>query len=69
VVAIGLTAGMITVLALGRVLEKLLFQTDPRDPHILVATVVVVLVASVSACLISARRAARIDPIQALREG
>ena len=65
--AIGLPLGAAGAYGVGRLLESLLVQTSPRDPVTLGAIVLVmVLVASV-ACLVPARRAARIDPVTALR--
>ncbi len=58
------TAG--AVLA-GRYVAPLLFQTSPRDPQILVAVAALLLVTSVLASALPARRAARVDPNLALR--
>ena len=48
-------------------LESLLFQVSPRDPLAFGVSAAVLLVVSVAACLIPARRATRVSPIEALR--
>jgi putative ABC transport system permease protein len=44
-----------------------LYQISPHSPLLLGATAIVLAVAALLACLIPARRATRVDPIQALR--
>jgi ABC-type antimicrobial peptide transport system permease subunit len=63
----GLAAGVAAALALGRVLNSLLFGVSPHDP--LTIVVVVTLLSGVAALAgyIPSRRAARIDPLDALR--
>jgi putative ABC transport system permease protein len=63
----GLAAGTIAAVAVGRYLESLLFHVSPRDPLAFAVSVAVLLVVSVGACLIPARRATRVNPIEALR--
>lgn len=67
VVVCGLAIGLATVVALGRLVEGLLYHTSPRDPLALAATAVVLVVFALVACLIPARRAAKVDPLVALR--
>ena len=45
----------------------LLFQVAPWDPPTLTAVAVLLVAASMAACLIPARRAMRVDPTEALR--
>jgi ABC-type antimicrobial peptide transport system permease subunit len=62
-VAIGLaTAGFAT-----RAMESMLFGISRLDPLTYGGVVVVLVVASLLACMIPAWRAARVDPVQALR--
>jgi putative ABC transport system permease protein len=48
-------------------LRKLLFHVEARDPSTFVSLAVVVMVVSLAAVSIPARRAARVDPMVALR--
>jgi putative ABC transport system permease protein len=67
------TAAVGTIIGLGgaammtRVLEKLLFGVKPSDPATLGGVAFLLLVVAGVACYIPARRAARIDPLAALR--
>jgi putative ABC transport system permease protein len=63
----GLAAGVLSAVAIGRYLESLLFHVSPRDPLAFAVSGAVLLVVSVAACLIPARRATRVSPIEALR--
>ena len=63
----GLAIGVAGAAALTGVVEGLLFGVSPLDPRIHVVVVLVLLVVAVAACWIPARRAARVDPIVALR--
>jgi putative ABC transport system permease protein len=63
----GLAAGAVAAVAIGRYLESLLFHVSPRDPLAFAVSGAVLLLVSVAACLIPARRATRVSPIEALR--
>jgi predicted permease len=65
--AIGLPLGALGAYGVGRLLSSLLVQTSPGDPVTLVGVVLVMVTVAVLACLVPARRAARIDPVVALR--
>jgi predicted lysophospholipase L1 biosynthesis ABC-type transport system permease subunit len=66
--AVGLIVGVAAALALGRLLESQLFEMKASDPAVLLAgATAVVLIVSILAGYLPARRAARIDPMQALR--
>lgn len=67
VVGLGLAVGIVASLALGRIMASLLFETSPYDPRILILTGIVLSTAAVLASLVPALRAARIDPVVALR--
>jgi len=62
-IAVGVAAG----LALTRVLRTLLFQVGPHDPGTVLAVSATVGIVALVACYLPARRAARVDPVVALR--
>jgi ABC-type antimicrobial peptide transport system permease subunit len=64
--AIGLTIGLAAAIAAGRVLQSFLVQTSTRDPITLISIVVLTVVAF-AASVGPARRATRLDPLDALR--
>jgi len=66
-VAVGLALGVAAALAFGRVLSGLLFGVSAHDPLILVAVVALLAATSLFACYLPARRAARVNPLDALR--
>jgi len=63
----GIAAGIAAALFLTRLMEGLLFGVAPRDPLTFVAVSAILLVIAVVASLIPALRAARVDPLEALR--
>ena len=65
---IGLGGGLVAALALGRVIERLLFGVTPFDVPTLVAVPVVLGVMTLVASWVPARRAMRLDPVSAIRE-
>jgi putative ABC transport system permease protein len=67
--AIGLAIGVLTALALTRVLRTMLFEVTTTDPLTYAAMAVVLAMAVAVASWIPARRAARVDPVIALRKG
>jgi putative ABC transport system permease protein len=64
---IGVVFGAIVSLAVSRLLQALLFGVTPRDPITFVAVTGLLVVVAVAASYIPARRATRIDPLEALR--
>lgn len=66
-VGIGLAAGLPVAIAGERWIESLLFGTNPLDPETLVGATIVLLGAAALAGYLPARRAAKLDPIVALR--
>jgi ABC-type antimicrobial peptide transport system permease subunit len=66
-VGVGLIAGVGGALAMGRVLEGLLFGVKPTDPWTLGAVSAVLLAVATAACYIPAMRVSRADPLSALR--
>jgi len=67
VVALGLMLGLGGALAFGRMIASQLYQTEARDPLVLGAAVLALALVALCACLVPARRAARVDPLVALR--
>ena len=65
--AAGVASGCVLALAAGRLLQGLLVDVSPRDPLTLAMVSAVLLMVATGAALIPARRAARIDPVEALR--
>ena len=66
-VIFGLIAGLIAVLALGRLIASQLYQTSAYSPLLLAVTVSILGLAAFLACMFPARRAMKVDPIVALR--
>jgi putative ABC transport system permease protein len=66
-VGLGLAAGAAGALLAARALEGLLFGVTPRDPASFASVVVVLGAAAVASCSVPARRAAKLDPLLALR--
>jgi putative ABC transport system permease protein len=65
---IGLILGFAGAIGLTRLLGTLLFGVGPRDPITLGGSAAILAVVALLACLVPARRAARMDPLAALRE-
>jgi len=63
----GLAIGIGAALMLHRLIASLLFETSPTDPIALAEVGVLLLVAALAACWAPSRRAARVDPLVALR--
>ena len=66
-VAAGMAIGMVVALALTRVMASQLFGVNHTDPATYAATSLVLLIAALLASYLPARRAARVDPLVALR--
>jgi predicted permease len=63
----GIIAGLGAAFAGARLIESLLFGVSPREPRIFLATALLLLGVGLFACWLPARRAARLDPLEALR--
>jgi len=63
----GVAVGVIASLMLARLLSSLLFDVSPADPLTFSAFVLVLVLVTVTACYVPARRAMRVDPAKALR--
>jgi len=66
-VLIGLILGLGATFAVGRLIAAQLYQVSPYNPLLLSATAMLLAIAALLACLIPARRATLVNPIQALR--
>lgn len=66
-VIVGVVAGLFAALAIGRLLASQLYGVTARDPMVFAIVATALLGIAVCACLAPARRAARIDPVTALR--
>ena len=66
--AAGIALGGAASFLLTRLIANLLYHTSPHDPLAFAMAAVVMAVASLAACLIPAWRAARTDPLTALRQ-
>jgi predicted permease len=63
----GVTIGVAAAMALTRLMRGLLFGVEPIDPVTFAVTALALAVTALAACYLPARRAARIDPLVALK--
>ncbi|MBL8167732.1 MAG: FtsX-like permease family protein, partial [Acidobacteria bacterium] len=66
-VAIGLAIGLLLSFALTRLIASLLFGVSATDPFTFFGIALALIMTSVLACWLPARRATKVDPLQALR--
>lgn len=66
-VAIGLVLGLPLALATGRIVRAVLFGVTPSDPLVLVLVPILLALVAAGAAWMPARRATRVEPVQALR--
>ena len=66
-IAIGVAVGLLAAYWLTPLLRNQLFEVSPTDPFVLGAVVLILLVVALLACLLPARRATSIHPMEALR--
>lgn len=64
----GMSAGLLAAFGLARFLESLLFEVEARDPLVFLSAILFLALVAALSILIPARRAARVEPIQALRQ-
>ena len=64
---LGIIGGLIAAVALTRFVGSMLYGLKPSDPATLIAATLILLTVAVAAAYGPARRASRIDPMQALR--
>jgi predicted permease len=66
-VGAGLAMGLLAAMGAARAVRSLLFGVQPADPMAFIVTALVLAAAGLAAALLPARRAARLDPMRALR--
>jgi predicted permease len=66
VVGGGLMIGVLGSLGLVQLIQALLFGVSPTDPAVMASVALILAAVGIGACLLPARRATRIDPIEAL---
>lgn len=67
-IAAGVAAGLVAAVGLTRLLETLLYETEPLDAVTFAATVFVLVAVATVASYVPARRGTRVAPVEALRE-
>jgi len=67
-ILLGLGGGLLASALGARLLERFLYQVDPRDPLVYGGVSLLLLFVAVSSALIPARQASRVDPGEALRQ-
>ena len=66
-IASGVFAGVVLAIVLSRVLRTFLFEVQPNDPMTLIVVGVLFAGVALLACWMPVRRAAKVDPLEALR--
>jgi len=64
---IGIAIGAAAALVLTRLMSSMLFEVKPTDPLTFAGVAILLCLIALLACYIPARRAASVDPLQALR--
>jgi len=63
----GIAAGVVGAMLLSRLISGLLYGVAPSDPTTFLAVVVVLVLVTLAASLVPARRATKVDPMVAIR--
>ena len=67
-VVLGLVAGIFVALGAGRLIAGTLYGVGPADPIAFGASILILLLSTTAAIIVPARRAARIDPAEVLKQ-
>jgi putative ABC transport system permease protein len=65
--SIGLTVGLVGAYFVGRSMQSMLYEVGKLDVSVFASVAMLLLVAAITACFVPARRAASVEPMQALR--
>ncbi|MFL6538784.1 MAG: ABC transporter permease, partial [Chthoniobacterales bacterium] len=66
-IGLGLLAGLIATFAISRAIGSILFRTSAQDPLTLTSITLILAAVALLACFVPARRATRVNPVEALR--
>ncbi|MCI0748231.1 MAG: ABC transporter permease [Verrucomicrobia subdivision 3 bacterium] len=66
-IGVGVVLGLLAAFWLTRLMQRQLFEVSPTEPRVFVAVVLVLSAVALLACFLPARRATRINPMEALR--
>ena len=64
---IGVAFGLVGAFALTRLMTSMLFGVEPTDPATFISITALIIVVALVACYIPGRRAAKVNPLEALR--